>query len=355
MGQGRHRLLAVTVLALLLGVGAGAAAALAASLLPVRLVAAAAPAATPPVVRPVVLPRDHGAHPGFGVEWWYTAGTVVDRHGRPYFWFATAWTNGMGTIGRINVVDLRRDRIVLAHEYIAATHLKAGQRGIRAGDFALGWRPTGRWGRWSVAAGSGGGSLSLALRPGRAYVLNGRHGIIQQGPGGPSAYYSEPRLYAHGVLDLHGRRIAVRGVGWLDHQWGNFAGSVGALRWNWFACQLADGRDLMLYQFLNAADRPSGLRAGKLVTRGGRVRHLTRFTAVGRGPWVQPPGAQTRYPLRWRVTVPSAHLDLSLHALARDQFVVNALVPSFWEGAETITHGPAGRCIVESSRQAPSF
>jgi predicted secreted hydrolase len=341
------------VLAVLLG--AGAAAALAATRPPVRSGTAAALAATPPPVRPVVLPRDHGAHPGFGVEWWYTAGTVVDGRGRPYFWFATAWTSGMGTIGRVNVVDLRRDRIVLAHEYVALTHVTAGQRRIRAGDFALGWRPSGRWGRWSVAATTGGGSLSLALRPGRAYVLNGRHGIIRQGAGGPSAYYSQPRLYARGVLDLHGRRIAVKGVGWLDHQWGNFTGSVGALRWNWFACQLADGRDLMLYQFLNAADRPSGIRAGTLVTRAGRVRHLTGFTAVGRGRYIRPAGAQTTYPLRWRVSVPAAHLNLSIRARARNQFIVNTLVPSFWEGAETITHGPTGRCIVESSRQAPAF
>ena len=121
------------------------------------------------------------------------------------------------------------------------------------------------------------------------------------------------------MLDLHGRRIAVRGVGWLDHQWGNFAGSVGALRWNWFACQLTDERGRMLYRFLNAADRPSGFRAGTLVTGAGRVRHLTRFTAVERGPWVQPAGAQTRYPLRWRVTVPAAPLDRSIRALRRHQ------------------------------------
>jgi predicted secreted hydrolase len=258
---------------------------------------AGAVAAAPPV-RPVVLPRDHGAHPGYGVEWWYTAGTLANAKGRQYFWFATVWTNRLGIIGRVNVVDLRADRVVLAREYIAVstTGLTAGQRRIAVGDFAIGWRPRGRLGRWSVEAGASAGSLTLRLRPGRPYVLHGHNGIIQQGPGGPSAYYSEPRLLASGILELHGRRISVRGLGWLDHQWGNFTGNVGALRWNWFACQFADGRDLMLYQFLNADNRPSGIRAGSLITRRGTVRHLTRFTAVGRGPYIKPPGAQTSYP-----------------------------------------------------------
>src|ERR1700729_3154983 len=36
---------------------------------------ATAGASSGPTVRPVVLPRDQGAHPGFGEEWWYTYGT----------------------------------------------------------------------------------------------------------------------------------------------------------------------------------------------------------------------------------------------------------------------------------------
>jgi hypothetical protein len=53
--------------------------------------------------------------------------------------------------------------------------------------------------------------------------------------------------------------------------------------------------------------------------------------------------------------VPAGRLHLRIRALARDQFIVNTLVPSFWEGAATITRGAPGRCIVESSRQAPTF
>ena len=182
-------------------------------------VARATAAPVSPRVRAVALPRDHGAHAGFQVEWWYTAGTVADSSGHPYFWFATVWATGQGMTARVNVVDLRRDRIVLARQYLSATPAAGGQRSMRFGTFSLGWRPGGALGRWSADATTPGGRLVLSLRPGQAYVLHGVHGIIQQGSGGPSAYYSEPRLAARGVLELGRRRIAVHGEGWLDHQW----------------------------------------------------------------------------------------------------------------------------------------
>ena len=80
-----------------------------------------------PALRPVVLPRDHGAHPAFQVEWWYTAGTVADRRGRDFFWFATVWSGEGFVLAKVNVVDLRADRILLSKEYVAAGALTSGQ------------------------------------------------------------------------------------------------------------------------------------------------------------------------------------------------------------------------------------
>ena len=63
-----------------------------------------------PALQPVALPRDHGAHPSFQVEWWYTAGTVADHRGRNFFWFATLWAGEGFVVARVNVVDLQADR-----------------------------------------------------------------------------------------------------------------------------------------------------------------------------------------------------------------------------------------------------
>jgi predicted secreted hydrolase len=324
---------------------------------------AGASSAGTPALAPVVLPRDHASHPGFGIEWWYSTGWLTDAHGGRYAYFATVWSAAMGLVARINVVDLRHDRIVADREYVNATPLSGRTTTIRAGGYVESWRPRGRWGVWSVTASAAGGlaslpapapvphgALTLRLVPEQAYVLHGSHGIIRQGLA-PSAYYSAPRLAVSGTLVAGGRRLAVHGQGWFDHQWGNFPTDQSSLHWNWFACQLADGRALMLYQFLNPGGAPTGIQGGTLVLRGGQRRHLQRFAITARGPFLRPGGAQATYPQAWALSVPSAHLSLGLRSLAANQFIWMSFVPSFWEGAASVTHGPPGSCVVESTRE----
>ena len=313
---------------------------------------AAAAVTTAAALAPVVLPADHGAHPADQVEWWYTTGTVAGRGGRDYFWFATAWAGGGFVVARVNVVDLRADRIVLSHEYVAAGALASGQRQISASGFELGWRPSGAWGRWSIDAPvPGGGRLALTLTPTQPYVLNGSEGIVEEGRGATSAYYSAPRLAARGSLVLDGHTSRVRGPGWLDHQWGDFATNSASFHWNWFACQFTNRSDLMLYQFTTPAGRPSGVQDGTFVSMHGAVTHPERFTIRPLGPFIRPAGATGTYPLRWRLTVPSAHVTVTLITRARHSFISNRLLPGFWEATTAITHGPAGACTVESTRE----
>jgi predicted secreted hydrolase len=260
-----------------------------------------------------------------------------------------------GRVGRVNVVDLRADRIVLSKEYIALGAPRSGQTQLSVDGFRLGWQPGGRLGRWSIdAVVPGEGRLLLSLTPARPYVLNATHGIIQQGQGAASAYYSAPRLAARGTLVLAGRSSRVGGGGWLDHQWGNFATDSASLRWNWFACQFSDGSNLMLYQFITPAARPTGVQSATFVPRQGVATHPRRFSVVALRPAIRPAGATGTYPLRWRLDVPSADVSVTIESRARQQFISNQYIPSFWEGAATITSGRPGACIVESTREAGS-
>lgn len=258
-------------------------------------------------------------------------------------------------LGRVNVVDLHADWTVLSKEYVAAGAPAQGQTQMDVDGFRLGWQPSGAPGGWSIEApAAGAGALSLRLTPVQPYVLNGSRGIVAEGPGALSAYYSAPRLAASGTLVLHGRTIGVDGEGWLDHQWGNFAMNSASWHWNWFACQLRDGSDLMLYQFIDPSGRPTGVQSGTYVRRRGTVAHLQRFTVQPLGIEVRPSGATALYPLRWRLKVPVARLDITLAARARHQFIANRFLPGFWEGAAAITSGARGGCIVESTREPMS-
>ena len=309
-------------------------------------------AASPPALVPVSLPRDHGAHPGFQVEWWYTAGTVAPARGDDYFWFATVWASTGVLVARVNVVDLQTDRVVLSQEYTRFAALAADQTQMDVGGFGLGWPAAGAWGRWSVDASVGArGLLRLQLTPVQPYVLNGSKGIISQGKEALSAYYSGPRLAAVGTLELDGRSTRVSGQGWFDHQWGNFAADATATHWNWFACQFANRSDLMLYQFITPGGQPIGVQSGSFVSPAGKVTHPQQFTITPLAPMIRPTGATGTYPLGWHLVVPSAHLNVTLRARARNQFIANELIPSFWEGAAAITSGTPGSCIVESTRE----
>jgi predicted secreted hydrolase len=308
--------------------------------------------AAAPKLGPVVLPRDHGAHPGFQVEWWYTAGTVAGKRGDDFFWFATVWSSMGALVARVNVVDLQADRVVLSQEYTKLAAVAAQQRELSVGAFSLGWQPAAAWGRWSVAAAVGAhGMLRLTLTPIQPYLLNGQNGITPQGKGALSAYYSAPRLAAQGTLVVAGRSMPVSGQGWFDHQWGNFASNPASNHWNWFACQFTNRSDLMLYQFITPGGKPTGVSSASFVSPAGKVSHPGQFTVTPVAPSIRPAGATGTYPLRWRLAVSSAHVDVTLKARARNQFIANQLVPGFWEGAAAIETGTPGTCIVESTRE----
>jgi predicted secreted hydrolase len=189
------------------------------------------------------------------------------------------------------------------------------------------------------------------MTPTRPYLLEGPRGILSEPAGTSSAYYSAPRLGTRGTLTLRGRTAWVNGLGWFDHQWGNFATTPGALHWNWFACQLGDGADLMLYQFITPTGKPTGVQHATYVSPRGAVSYPRRIRITPLGRPVHPVGATGRYPVRWRLVVPGAHLDLTIAARAKHGFIGNTLVPGFWEAPTAITRGGAGGCTVESTRE----
>ena len=124
-------------------------------------------------------------------------------------------------------------------------------------------------------------SCNCPIQP---YVLNGADGIVAEGPGATSAYYSAPRLAAQGTLVLDGQQTAIHGRGWFDHQWGNFVMNTASWHWNWFACQFRNGGDLMLYQFIANHYVPGFWEGASAITTGTHgtcIVESTRETAGG--------------------------------------------------------------------------
>jgi len=130
----------------------------------------------------------------------------------------------------------------------------------------------------------------------------------------------------------------------MDREWSTSSLGAGLTGWVWFALQLGDGRDLMLYQLRRADGSADRFSSGSLVHLDGTSRRLglEDFRIDVLETWSSPRDG-TRYPSRWRVTVPSEALDLELVPRLPDQEL--ALAVRYWEGAVRVTGHARGQPI----------
>jgi predicted secreted hydrolase len=200
----------------------------------------------------------------------------------------------------------------------------------------------GRDGRDKLSAAMPGYKLDLdltALRPPALHlgVPPLQPGLLSFGPAGYSYYYSRTRMAAAGTLEVEGGPpLGVRGEAWMDHQWGDFLVLGGG--WDWFAGNLADGRDVTI-SLVRDASGATLASYGTLVEATGEARHLPpgSFTVDVEGAWTSP-RTGVRYPSGWRLRVPGDGLDTLWTPLLEDQELDTRASSgvTYWEGAVAI-------------------
>ncbi len=296
---------------------------------------------------PIVFPRDHGSHPDAAIEWWYYTGHLADDRGRAYGFQLTFF--------RARDIHLAHfawtDAAAGTFAYDEKTHL--GLPGI-AGAAEDGLDVFNE--DWSVRADSKGavaltagrrdvGTLTLTLTPVKPPVLHGGDGLSKKGPGEKeySRYVSITRMSAAGTLARAGAPTRLTGTAWFDHEWGPGGLPAGAAGWDWFALQLDDGSDLMLYRMRLEDGKASPFSAGTFVPAAGLPRPVT-WSDVALSPlstWASP-RSQAVYPAAWSLAVRSLGLEARITPLVADQELVTekSTGVTYWEGA----------CRVEAKR-----
>ncbi|MGO9804773.1 MAG: lipocalin-like domain-containing protein [Steroidobacteraceae bacterium] len=316
--------------------------------------------------RAFVFPRDHGPHPEFRQEWWYLTGNLDDAAGErfgfelTFFRYAlappatpgaavspagSAWRTREIYLAHFAITDVAARRFRFATKLSRAALGLAGAQGaplrvwIDDWTFGAGAAPE----DWKLAAAQEGYALELELHPLTPPVLNGAAGLSQKSdaPGSASYYYSMPRIAVQGRLVRHGRPLAVRGLAWLDREWGS--GGLGPTQagWDWFALQLDDGTALMFYALRRRDGSRDPHSAGTWVESSGEARSLAD-AAVDievNDHWTQADGL--RYPSGWRVRVPSLGLDATVRPVLADQELKTS--PRYFEGAVDVSGARAGR------------
>ena len=326
-------------------------------------------------VRSFDFPADHGPHPGFKAEWWYVTGNVraTDGTGRRFgIQFtvfrsalapdtagtrASGWATDQLYMAHVAVGDVSTERFYSAERFARGAAGLAGASAEPVTAFVGPVRlqatgPAGGPVPLQITGEADGAAFDLRARPLKPIVLQGDRGLSQKGAGAGNAsyYYAQTRMATTGTVTVGGEAIPVEGLTWLDREWSTSALAPGQVGWDWFALHLDDGRDLMLYQLRQSDGSKDPLSEGSLVDEGGTKTRLaaTDFELEPVETWTAASGGE--YPVRWRVRVPSAGLDLEVSA-AFDAQELDATI-RYWEGAVDVTGTASGSGFLEMTGYA---
>lgn len=305
-------------------------------------------------------PRDHGAHPEYQIEWWYYTGNLRTDDGEVFGYQLTFFRFALTPQMPDRTSHFATNQVYMAHfavtdaannEYFCFERRSRGAGGLAG---AMG-DPTYRvWLEdWSAAETEPGVmrlhvastsdlieaepqiGLSLSLRQTRPPILHGHRGLSQKGPelGNATYYYSLVGLETAGEITVNGKTAAVRGISWMDHEFGTSFLPKGFVGWDWFSLQLDNDITLMLY-CLRRSDQscdPQTLEGTLIYPDGGQLRIGTEdFTLTPTRQWTSPESGAT-YPSGWDITFPELKIALQVEPLIPNQEFRASF--TYWEGA----------------------
>jgi predicted secreted hydrolase len=306
--------------------------------------------------RKISFPADHYSHPDFKTEWWYYTGHLETESGKRYGFQVTFFRFGV----RDRQKELKEQplftELYMAHfalsdlatkKFIFRERINRGY-GDRAGaatDRYLVWNED-----WKVEGDARNHSidvkhretqLRLSVKSQKPPVLHGQNGLSQkgEGEGRASYYYSLTRMQTDGELTIDGKKEKVRGLTWMDHEFGSNQLRDDQVGWDWFSIQLNNDTELMLYVIRHKDGSPDPYSSGTLVKADGSTKHLAlndfRIEVLDR--WKSPKSGAT-YPMKWKVTIPSEEIELEINPAFQDQELITnrSTRVTYWEGAAQI-------------------
>ncbi|MBN1655426.1 MAG: polyprenyl synthetase family protein [Deltaproteobacteria bacterium] len=200
----------------------------------------------------------------------------------------------------------------------------------------------------------------IVFEPRKAAVRHGDDGVVRGTDDETMFYYFIPRCKLRGKLIYRGMELVLSdGQGWYDHEFG--VGEVESIDdeaelvlsaqerakicrerrrryderqvgWDWLSAQLEDGTELTVYPMQYVHTGKSAGNWGIMIDAAGNRSSYSdvKFEAVRLWQSTQ---TFFEYPVCWRLSVPSAQIQLEVEATFDDQeFVTLISKPSFWEG-----------------------
>lgn len=280
-------------------------------------------------------PRDHFQHEEFHTEWWYYTGNVTGPAGERYGFELVFFREGERHESHNDSAWAVQD-LYLAHAALTDAKGKRfwyEERLNRAGPGVAGasFERQRVWnGNWSAQWDGENQTLDavtehfrfhLLLTPEKPFVIQGENGVSQkaEGRGRASHYVSFPLLKVSGSIDSR----AVEGRAWMDHEWFTEQLAPNQVGWDWFSIQLDNNMELMLFEIRRKDGSIDPYSSGTFIDAHGATRHLRRKDFS-----LQPLSSWQKYPVEWRIRVPSLAVDITCRPVLRNQ-----KLRQYWEGA----------------------
>lgn len=317
-------------------------------------------------------PADHGPHPGFRTEWWYYTGNIQSAQGKRYgFQFtifrtqisppgfekkwpqpSSPWRSRQIYIGHAAITDISAKRHMQA-ELISrsALGLSAGSQNGAVTDIFIR--------NWSLHISPDVQILKVAaddfayefhLVPEKQPVMHGDSGYLRKGskPEQAGCYYSFTRLRTRGTLCVNGDKESIKGLGWMDHEFGTAPLDPAVVGWDWFSLQLSDNTEVMLYLLRNENGAIHSVSSGSWVNANGEKHHLGKqdFAVETLKSW-KSPQTDTVYPARWQVRIPSLSLVMNVSPAVSNQEMQTLQTTGviYWEGSVSLKGRKKGHPI----------
>jgi len=303
-------------------------------------------------------PRDHGSHPDFRTEWWYLTGNLESADGSRFGYQFTIFRSRLVPPGAEADSPLFPSQIFLGHFAISDLAAERHHSWERLGRVGLGQATAsettldvhlGDWRLWfeddtpgsevlRLEAGEGDKHLSITMRPQKPLVIHGTDGVHIKGEDADQAsyYLSWTRLHTEGELTIGGETMQASGLSWMDHEYGSTWLGEDEVGWDWFALQLDDGTDAMLYRLRRRDGSPNPNATGSIIDSEGNVRLIQKVEyELEETAWWTSPETDARYPVEWRITIPGDDTDLRIASVFNEQEMrmTRYTGASYYEGA----------------------
>ncbi len=167
-------------------------------------------------------------------------------------------------------------------------------------------------------------NLDIKLKSAKKPLLEAGTGYVDLN-GKKTYYYSLTNLRTAGTIKIEGKTVKVRGKSWMDHQWTDV---IEKNKWTWFSIQLNNNSEIICFEYYD----------GKLKTYlagisypNNKQEHTSKvfFTQTGT-KWTSP-ATKAKYPLAWRIEIPSKKISLQAKPLIKNQEMVFGTI-NYWEG-----------------------